>query len=127
MLNLISGNENILALMYAMSSDLDLKDNSARLENLRAVVENSAEVKPSVFNYHVEAAEKILIYNTLYNSMTWLTKEEFAQLGGEIFDDELRRNFLESGICVAANVDERANYHKWRILFQKQRIFRLIF
>ncbi len=120
MLNLISGNENILALMYAMSSDLDLKDNSARLENLRAVVENSAEVKPSVFNYHVEAAEKFLIYNTLYNSMTWLTKEEFAQLGGEIFDDELRRNFLESGICVAANVDERANYHKWRILFQKK-------
>ena len=122
MLILISGNENILALMYA-AGDFDFKNMRRNapewLKNFRAVIDSGVAIKPSVFNYHVEAAEKILLYNTLYNAMAWFEKAEFAQLYAENIPVDLRQKFLENGFCVAADINERENYCKWRTAFQK--------
>ena len=122
---LMSGNENILALMYAMTEGLTFDELNRRLkddfEKIREGVLSSTTIKPSVFNYYVKKPEKILVYNTLYNAMAKLTAEEFSQLSGEkICDDELRKNFLESGLCVTAATDERENYRKWREEFKQR-------
>mgnify|MGYP002869228417 CR=1 FL=1 len=122
MLTLISGNENILSLMYA-AGDSDLKNvrrNSEEwLKKFRAVIDSDVSIKPSVFNFHVEAAERILLYNTLYDAMAWFEKAEFAELYGENISEDLRQKFIENGFCVAADIDERENYRKWREAFQK--------
>ena len=121
---LISGNENILALMYAMNANLPFEEIRRRFRDdnkkIRAEILNSPNVKPSVFNYVAKTPQKIFVYNTLYNAMAKLTREEFLQLGDKIFDDDLRKKFLENGFCVTAETDERENYCKWREEFKRR-------
>ena len=122
---LMSGNENILALMYAVNENLPFDEMRRHLkddkEKIREKILNTTEIKPSVFNYLCRTPEKILVYNTLYNAMSFLTQEEFLQLNGEkICANDLRKNFLESGLCVTAEIDERENYRKWREEFKRR-------
>lgn len=115
---LISGNEKILAFMYALGGDFNLSGTKFdEIEkNFRTTIENAVAVQSSTFNYSFETPQKILVYNTLYNSLVKLTPEEFSELGGEKnCNEELRRKFLEAGLLVAAGTDERENYRRWRL------------
>lgn len=121
---LISGNEKILAVMYAMTDGFNLNGvKSDEVEkNFRTTIENITAIEPSTFNYCLETPQKIFVYNTLYNSLVKLTPEEFLELSGKkVCSDELRQKFLESGLCVAAGTDERENYRRWRLESRKHR------
>ena len=121
---LMSGNEKILAFLYALGEGLDfksMKNFAALSENFSSEIKKIDVVKPSVFNFCVETPKKILLYNTLYNSMVKLTPEEFLMLQGKNHcEKDLRQKFLESGIFVAAEIDERKNYQLWRQEAQKR-------
>ena len=122
---LMSGNENILALMYAMNSNFDFEKMNMQskkfFEKMREEILNSTDVKTSVFNYREETSEKVLIYNTLYNSMIKLTPQEFFQFKQQKnCEPELIRKFIECGLYVTSETDERENYRKWREEFQKR-------
>ena len=114
---LMSGNEKILALMYALGEgfDFDATKNFVELEKFfRAKISDTA-VKSSAFNFCVESPKNFLVYNTLYNSMAKLTRDEFLKLNGKkICGRDLRQKFLAAGLLVAAQVDERENYRRWR-------------
>ncbi|MBR3746496.1 MAG: hypothetical protein IKN27_05995 [Selenomonadaceae bacterium] len=121
---LISGNEKILAFMYALTDGFNL--NGVKFDEVekifRTTIENSAAIQPSTFNYSFETPKKIFVYNTLYNSLVKLTPEEFLELSGKkVCSDELRQKFLESGLCVAAGTNERENYRRWRLESRKHR------
>ena len=122
---MMSGNENILIMLYALGKGYNLaaiKNFDEVKKNFDATIKSSATVKPSAFNFCVKAPKKILVYNTLYNSMAKLTPEEFRKLNGEKFcGKDLRQKFLEAGFCVAAEIDEHENYRLWRLESQKHR------
>ena len=111
--------------MYAMNDNFNFEKMNRQSKELaekkREEILTSTDVKPSVFNYRVETAEKILIYNTLYNSMLKLTPEEFFQFSRKKnCEPELMKKFLEVGLYVTAETDERENYRRWREEFQKR-------
>lgn len=117
----ITGNENVLSMMYLMNDEtVEPPDNPNQLqefgERLRADFStDGARFKPSVFNYRHETSGGIAIYNTLYNSMARLTKEEFEALDGRLeCSIELRKELLTMGLAVLDGVDERTAYARWR-------------
>ncbi|MBR4153130.1 MAG: radical SAM protein [Selenomonadaceae bacterium] len=114
---LMSGNEKILFMMYAVGKGFSFDGRKTFDElnkNLQSEIKTAA-VKPSVFNFCVETPKKILVYNTLYNAMLKLTPDEFLKLNGkQPCDEDLRRKFLESGLLVTADIDERESYRLWR-------------
>ena len=120
---LMSGNEKILIMLYALGKGFDLtaiKNFGELKKNFDAEIKSSVAVKPSVFNFCVAAPRKFLVYNTLYNSMAKFTPEEYRKLNGEKFcGKDLRQKFLEAGFCVAAEIDEQENYRLWRLESQK--------
>lgn len=122
---LMSGNEKIIVLLYALGNGLkfDAPQNFDELKkNFIAEIRGADAVKPSVFNYCLEAPKKILVYNALYNSMMKLKPDEFAKLIGKKYcGKELRQKFLESGLLVASQIDERENYRRWRLEAHKHR------
>lgn len=122
---MMSGNENILIMLYALGKGFNLfapRNFDELKKNFDTEIKNSVAVKPSVFNFCVEAPKKFLVYNTLYNSMAKLTPEEFRKLNGEKFcGKDLRQKFLAAGFCVEATIDEHENYRLWRLESQKRR------
>ena len=120
---MMSGNEKILIMLYALGKGLDFSKikNFAELnENFQTEIKNTAAFKPSVFNYCVETPKKIFVYNTLYNAMAKLTPAEFLKLNGKkSCGKELQQKFLEEGLCVSTEIDERENYNLWRKQVQK--------
>ena len=120
---LMSGNEKILLMLYALGNGLDCTapNNFAKLnDHFQAEIKNADAVKPSVFNYCVETPKNILVYNALYNAMAKLTPAEYLKLNGKKFcGRELQRKFLEEGLCVPTNIDERERYQLWRRQVQK--------
>ena len=120
---LMSGNEKILIMLYALGKGFNLttiKNFNELKKNLETEIESSAVVKPSVFNFCVEAPRKFLVYNTLYNAMIKLTPEEFLSLNGEkSCSEDLRKRFLESGLMIPADIDERESYRLWRLESRK--------
>lgn len=121
---LISGNEKILALMYALADNPDFdapKNFNELMKAFKAKISSAESVKPSAFNFCVEASKKILVYNTLYNALVKLTPEELRKLRGEkSCGRELRRKFLAAGLSVTAETDEHENYRRWRQETQKR-------
>lgn len=122
---LISGNEKILVMLYALANGFDFSapKNFAELnENFRAEMKAVEAVKPSVFNCCVETPGKVLVYNTLYNTMMKLTPAEFLKLNGKRHcGRELKLKFLTEGLCVPAAIDERESYRLWRMEASKRR------
>ena len=124
---LMTGNQNIILMMYLMQSGIEIninqpcaqvKEFSQRLS--REVMNSDVEFKPSVFNYHVETPKKYLVYNTLYNALAKLSKQEYAKLQGQQrCGRDLRKKFLEMGFAVTNEIDERENYRKWRNKIQQ--------
>ena len=115
---LMSGNEKILFVLYALGKSFNfdgLKNFDVLKENFQTEIKNAVDVKPSVFNFSVKTPKKILVYNTLYNAMLKLTPEEFLILNGEkTCGADLRKKFLESGLMIPADIDERETYRRWR-------------
>jgi len=67
--------------------------------------------KRSRFNYVVQKENGYVIYNTLYNSLTKLTVSEHEQYASLKFKtSKLRRNFIQQGLIISANVDESEKY-----------------
>ena len=67
--------------------------------------------KKSEYNYIQQNGEFYLIYNTLYNSLVRLNKEEFAKFNyPEDFEGELSNTFIENGLWVDSELDEKAKY-----------------
>lgn len=67
--------------------------------------------KPSVFNYCSQNESGTILYNTLYNTLVRMSKEEYKQYRGEKkAEPELEELFLENGIWVSKDIDEKKNY-----------------
>ena len=67
--------------------------------------------KKSEFNYVQVNGEFYLIYNTLYNSLLRLDKAEFIKFNQpESFEGELSNAFVENGVWVDEEIDEKAKY-----------------
>lgn len=116
---LMSGNEKILFILYALGKGFKL-DGRKNFDELNKSFQSEVAVKPSVFNFSVETPRKILVYNTLYNAMIKLTPEEFQTLNGEKpCGEDLRKRFLESGLMIPADIDERESYRRWRLESRK--------
>lgn len=122
---LMSGNEKILVMLYALAKGFDFSapKNFAELnKNFRAEMKTVDAVKPSTFNCCVETPKKIIVYNTLYNAMTKLTPAEFLKLQGKRHcGRELKQKFLSEGFCVPVTFDERESYRLWRMESRKHR------
>ena len=71
----MSSNENVLAMMYALSDETVEPPQSP--DQLRAINDrfraefesDGARLKSSAFNHRNETSRGVMIYNTLYNSM----------------------------------------------------------
>lgn len=64
--------------------------------------------KASVFNYHLEIAEGVLIYNTLYNTLVRLNKREYSQYRrGSCYSLKLKKQLVLNGIWVEEKLDEK--------------------
>ncbi|MBR3457556.1 MAG: radical SAM protein, partial [Selenomonadaceae bacterium] len=131
---LMSGNVDVLSMMHLMATgaDLDLsqvqnyefqkKWKEAGDQAWRKATASNAPVEPSSFNYRVTAKEAILLYNTLYNAMAWVSPKEYRALcGQEKASPRQRKEFLEMGFVVPKDMDERENYGKWRKFLQQNR------
>ena len=122
---LISGNEKILVMLYALANGFDCratKNFSELNKNIRAEMKAVTSVKMSVFNCCVETPNKIIVYNTLYNTMAKLTPAEFLKLKGKRHcGRELKQKFLSEGLCVPVAFDERESYRLWRMESRKHR------
>ncbi len=69
------------------------------------------KLKKSEFNYIQEKDDEALIYNTLYNSLVRLNEEEYRVFKGELAADKrLEREFVEHGLWVNADLDEKRRY-----------------
>ncbi len=67
--------------------------------------------KKSEFNYIQENIDNVLVYNTLYNSLVRLTKDEYSAYKGECnVDLELRKQFIENGFWVDEDLNEKQRY-----------------
>lgn len=67
--------------------------------------------KKSVYNYIQQNEQYYLIYNTLYNSLVRLSEEEYIRFSNlEDLGDELSTAFVENGLWVDDEIDEKANY-----------------
>ncbi len=67
--------------------------------------------KKSIYNYVQQNGEYYLIYNTLYNSLVRLSEEEYIKFSNiEDFEDELSSAFVENGLWVEKNINEKDKY-----------------
>lgn len=67
--------------------------------------------KCSQFNYIQENEKDILIYNTLYNSLVRLNREEYEMyLGEKNIDDWLRDEFIDNGLWIENDINEYSKY-----------------
>lgn len=67
--------------------------------------------KKSVYNYTQQCGDYVLIYNTLYNSLVRLNESEFSLFEAvEYTEDELSKLFVENGLWVESEIDEREKY-----------------
>lgn len=118
---LMSGNENVPAMMYMMSdATLEPPQSPEQFQafgaRLRAEFESDGvRLKASMYNYRHETSRGVMIYNTLYNSMARLTADECDVLDGLSEGERgLRIELLSMGFAVLAGIDERASYARWR-------------
>lgn len=95
---IISGNEDIIKMLYALHGENNL----------------GQEMKPSVFNYIVPVQDGVMVYNTLYNTLLRLTKMEYAKILGEkSVGKALSRKFQKNGIILPVDVNELKLYEAW--------------
>lgn len=67
--------------------------------------------KKSEFNYIQENKDNVLVYNTLYNSLVRLDRDEYrAYLGDSKASQKLENQLVENGLWVEAALDERGRY-----------------
>lgn len=67
--------------------------------------------KKSEFNYIQKNRDYYIIYNTLYNSLVRLNQQEYQDyLALNTCNEELMNGFVENGLWVNSDLDERARY-----------------
>lgn len=71
--------------------------------------------KISVFNYYQQENEFCLIYNTIYNSLTRLSKIEYKKLANKkkSIGKKLTTSLFKQGIIVPSSIDETTSYLQW--------------
>lgn len=68
--------------------------------------------KKSQYNYVCKTQTGYLIYNTLYNSLSRLSEDEYEYyMSGKLKNKEVLQSFLEQGIFVDGNIDELERYN----------------
>lgn len=76
--------------------------------------------KKSKFNYVTRTNNGVIIYNTLYNSLSRLSELEYQQYqNGERLEDELLQLMVSQGILVRDNIDEAERYNIFSRLSNK--------
>ena len=101
---LISGNEKIIETLHSMQAEKISSD----------------VFKPSQFNYYQPAKNNWLVYNTLYNTLAWLTNLEYEKLlGKKSCGKDLTRKFFCEGLFVEKNLNELALYERWAKMQRK--------
>ena len=72
------------------------------------------EYKLSHFDYIVKKKDGVLIYNTLYSSLTRLSDEELFYINDlRNCPEELLKGLLDQGIVIEASIDEVVLYNKY--------------
>lgn len=95
---IISGNEQIIENVHSINGEV------CQVPNF----------KPSVFNYVCDAKDNYLVYNTLYNSLLRITKDEYAKILGEKhMGKALSRTMKKNGIIIEKEIDELKLYEAW--------------
>ncbi|MDE7312358.1 MAG: radical SAM protein [Eubacterium sp.] len=78
------------------------------------------EYRKSRFNYISRSEKGYLIYNCLYNSLSRINEEEYAQyLNLNMAEEKLLHAFIEQGIVVRKEIDELQAYHTYTFLASK--------
>ena len=68
--------------------------------------------KKSQFNYVSHNKDSYVVYNTLYNSLTRLSDEEYAiYLSEQCNNSDITEQMIKQGIWVAKDIDEREQYN----------------
>lgn len=70
--------------------------------------------KESKFNIISKSNERVIIYNTLYSSLTRLSNEEYEMFSKRVIPDEkLAQKFVDQGIWVRKDSDELEQYNRY--------------
>lgn len=118
MYNIISPDERIIKSIalcgdsnVQLDSKYSLQDFFCRVANLG--ISRADFYKQSVYNYVEKSEKRCLIYNTLYHSLVSLTPEEYQCYLGQIgCNDDDETFFVENGLWVSEQLDERMSYRK---------------
>lgn len=114
---IISPNEEIKEMVARIPTDEDGKTSPEAFMSMVSKVidgvscpEDTPEVKKSEFNYVQTGEESSLVYNTLYNTLVRLEPEEYVAFDTVDANSDLREKFLESGLWVKKETDEKTGY-----------------
>ncbi len=95
---IISGNEHVINMVHSLHG-------SALSER---------RLKASAFNYVQPAGDGFLIFNTLYNALSRITKIEYAKIyGKKPIGKELAKKLYGQGLLIDEEIDERKLYIDW--------------
>lgn len=95
---IITGREQIIETIHSLSGE----------------VSKGKDLKPSAFNYVCPASGGYLIYNTLYNTLLRVTKNEYAKIFGEKYMGKtLVCAMCKNGILIEKEIDEPKVYETW--------------
>lgn len=104
MYTIISPDEEIIR-MIKQFSGVEVADED------KSVMPKINDVKPSAFNFCTESKNDFIIFNTLYNSLIRLTRDEYEQyLGNLECDDDLSKSLFVNGIFISNKIDEKKSY-----------------
>lgn len=78
----------------------------------------SCRYRKSVFNYVLKNKRGAIIYNTFYNSMFRMSKNEFSMYSEDSPDEAFLDELVENGFYVDFRIDEMADFMKMADVFK---------
>lgn len=122
---IISANDLVLKIIKNVKDEIEYLHN----ENIKVFLEEIFQEKQdeinsiykcSQYNYHVENEKEHLIYNTLYNSLVRMNREEYKEyLFCKTSNFLLEEEFVRNGFWINEEIDERKRYLTIAHIFTK--------
>lgn len=114
MYTIISADQRILTAITKIRPEnltqLDIQQLAA-LTAPQETISDGGTYRLSMFNYHVGNSSEHLLYNTLYHSLVRMDTADYKEyLSLHTPNADFRQEMLDSGLWVAACVDERKQY-----------------
>lgn len=111
---IISANEKILKLVHITKSIFSKNQlEKEYAECVEKIINNGiCETKKSQFNYVCKNKSNYIVFNTMYNSLTRLSEEEYnCYLSCDFNDKEKLKKFISQGIFVYKDINELEQYN----------------